>query len=73
MEGFIGATDSAVPCAFLMYAALALDKYLVEWEEKLRSENDDLEEPMGLQVRFFSFKFDGGVDGRLFSLMGRRR
>lgn len=50
MEGFIGATDSAVPCAFLMYAALALDKYLVEWEEKLRTENDDLEEPMGLQV-----------------------
>ena len=52
MEGFIGATDSAVPCAFLMYAALALDKFLVEWEERLRRESDDdLEDPMGLQVR----------------------
>ena len=51
MEGFIGATDSAVPCAFLMYAALALDKYLVEWEAKIRAESDDdLEDPMGLQV-----------------------
>lgn len=50
MEGFIGATDSAVPCAFLMYAALALDKYLVEWEDRLRTENDDLEDPMGLQA-----------------------
>lgn len=50
-EKFIGATDSAVPCAMLMYAALALDKYLNAREEKLwNGEVDDLEEPVGVQV-----------------------
>ena len=27
-EGFVGATDSAVPCAIILHAALALDKLL---------------------------------------------
>ena len=48
--GFIGATDSAVPCATLMYAALALDKYLNERDMQLRNSNE-LEDPVGLQVR----------------------
>jgi len=49
-EGFIGATDSAVPCAMLMYVALALDKFLSVRDERLRNE-DELEDPLGLQVR----------------------
>ena len=49
LEHFIGATDSAVPCAMLMYAALALDKFLSHREEEIIF-SDDLEDPMGLQV-----------------------
>src|SRR5437762_10416236 len=50
LENFIGATDSAVPCAMLMYAALALDQLLSEREKKLHI-SDDVEDPIGLQVR----------------------
>ena len=53
MENFIGATDSAVPCAMLMFAALALDKFLLESESKTSS-SDELEDPVGLQVRSWS-------------------
>jgi glutaminyl-peptide cyclotransferase len=49
LDGFIGATDSAVPCAMLMYAALALETHLAAREQRLRTE-DDLEDPIGLQV-----------------------
>jgi len=49
LENFIGATDSAVPCAMLMYAALALDEILSEREKSL-SLNEGLEDPVGLQV-----------------------
>ena len=54
MEGFIGATDSAVPCAMLMYAALALDKFLNARDTALGT--DDLEDPVGLQV--FGSRFE---------------
>jgi glutaminyl-peptide cyclotransferase len=50
LEGFIGATDSAVPCAMLMYAALALEAQLSAYDQKLRTD-DDLEDPIGIQVR----------------------
>ena len=52
LENFVGATDSAVPCAMLMYAALALDKVLSTREEELRVyDEDSLEnDPIGLQV-----------------------
>lgn len=49
LEGFIGATDSAVPCAMLMYAALALEAQLAERDTRLL-EDDSLEDPIGLQV-----------------------
>ena len=52
LENFVGATDSAVPCAMLMYAALALDKFLSEKEKNLHI-SDDLEDPIGLQVCFY--------------------
>jgi hypothetical protein len=48
MENFVGATDSAVPCAMLMYAALALDKFLNARDAALTG--DELEDPVGLQV-----------------------
>jgi len=49
LENFIGATDSAVPCAMLMYAALALDPFLNARDEEIKY-SDDLEDPIGLQV-----------------------
>jgi len=49
LEDFIGATDSAVPCAMLMYAALALDSFLNARDEEIKY-SDDLEDPVGLQV-----------------------
>ena len=48
LENFIGATDSAVPCAMLMYAALALEPYLNARDQG--STADELEDPLGLQV-----------------------
>jgi glutaminyl-peptide cyclotransferase len=51
MENFIGATDSAVSCAMLMYAVLALDRFLLERDEKLRLSDELLDDdPIGLQV-----------------------
>ena len=32
-EGFIGATDSAVPCAIILHVALALDQLLKQQED----------------------------------------
>ena len=51
-EGFIGATDSAAPCAMLMHAARAIDKALTKkWkhmeEQKktgVNKESEDLED-----------------------------
>jgi glutaminyl-peptide cyclotransferase len=65
--GFIGATDSAVPCAMLMYAALALEKYLGARDEELR-DGETLEDPLGLQVFTFSSTLT-----RLFSLTVKRQ
>lgn len=52
-EGFIGATDSAVPCALLMHVARSVDVALTRKWEKDR-EGDGLEdvEATGLQILF---------------------
>lgn len=34
-KGFIGATDSAVPCAVLMHAARSIDKYLTQMHDEM--------------------------------------
>lgn len=34
-EGFIGATDSAVPCAVLMHVARSIDKYLTQMHDEM--------------------------------------
>jgi glutaminyl-peptide cyclotransferase len=54
--GFIGATDSAAPCAMIMHAARSIDEALTQkWaamEAARASESDDLEEEKGVQILF---------------------
>ncbi|CAI6340524.1 unnamed protein product [Periconia digitata] len=54
-EGFIGATDSAAPCAMLMWAAAVLDKYLTQMYTEMSAlgeGGDDLAMDMGIQLLF---------------------
>lgn len=53
-EGFIGATDSAAPCAMIMHAARSVDEALTrKWEAMVAQGLDDgLEEEKGLQILF---------------------
>lgn len=48
-EGFIGAIDSAVPCALIMHAIASIDKQLTE----LWATNNDDAKKHGIQVVFF--------------------
>lgn len=48
-DGFIGATDSAAPCAMILHAARSIDKALTKkWEAA--DGLDDLEEKQGIQI-----------------------
>lgn len=51
-KGFIGATDSAAPCAMLMHAARSIDQALTrKWEEQqAEGDHDDLEGHKGIQI-----------------------
>jgi glutaminyl-peptide cyclotransferase len=51
-EGFIGAIDSAAPCAMLMHAARSIDEALTrKWQAMQASGTaDDLEEEKGVQI-----------------------
>lgn len=55
-EGFIGATDSAAPCAMLLHAARSLDKALTKKWAAMEAEGlgaggyDGLEEHKGIQI-----------------------
>ena len=55
-DGFIGATDSAAPCAMLLHVARSLDEALTRmWEEKSGADTDKygmLDEDKGVQVLF---------------------
>lgn len=54
-EGFIGATDSAAPCALLMHIARSIDEALTSrWEamEAAGETDDGLEEEKGVQILF---------------------
>lgn len=54
--GFIGATDSSVPCSILLYIAQMLSQRLpLYWEEEYWADPDGLEEstPQGIQLIFF--------------------
>jgi hypothetical protein len=51
-DGFIGATDSAAPCAMIMHMARTVDAALTKkWEAK-KDGLDDLENPQGVQILF---------------------
>lgn len=51
-KGFIGATDSAVPCAVILQAVRAIDKALDKKWAKIKKEGDEMamEEERGLMV-----------------------
>ena len=52
-EGFIGAVDSAAPCAMLLHAAKSIDAALTrKWESLAAAgaSSDDLEEHKGIQI-----------------------
>lgn len=51
-EGFIGATDSAAPCAMLLHMARTVDAALTKkWATKA-DDLDDLDNPQGVQILF---------------------
>lgn len=52
-EGFIGAIDSAAPCAMLMHVARSIDKALsAKWKSMEDNGDDRLEEAKGIQIIF---------------------
>ncbi|TLD14495.1 hypothetical protein PspLS_11150 [Pyricularia sp. CBS 133598] len=53
-EGFIGATDSAVPCAVLMYVAKSIDKYLTQMHDEMTAlgEGGTIPQDMAVQLLF---------------------
>jgi glutaminyl-peptide cyclotransferase len=52
-EGFIGATDSAAPCAMIMYAARSVDRALTKKWAKMKADGEDgFDENRGVQIIF---------------------
>ncbi|KAI4923434.1 hypothetical protein J4E85_008472 [Alternaria conjuncta] len=53
-DGFIGATDSAAPCAMLMYVASVLDPHITRMYEEMSAlgEGGDVDMDMGIQIVF---------------------
>ncbi|KAK4129355.1 hypothetical protein N657DRAFT_639968 [Parathielavia appendiculata] len=49
-EGFVGAIDSAVPCALLLFVAQAVDEALTRRWEGMESDGGGLEEEKGVQI-----------------------
>jgi glutaminyl-peptide cyclotransferase len=63
-EGFVGATDSAVPCAILMHVARSIDQYVTQMHDEMAElgEGGTVEMDMGVQILFLDGKeaFDEG-------------
>ncbi|KAN0117759.1 hypothetical protein V8E51_003736 [Hyaloscypha variabilis] len=57
-EGFIGATDSAVPCAILMHVARSLDRYVTQMHDEMAAlgEGGTVDMDMGIQIVFLDGK-----------------
>jgi glutaminyl-peptide cyclotransferase len=53
-DGFLGATDSAAPCAMLMWTAMVLDKYVTQMYEEMGGlgEGGQVDMDMGVQILF---------------------
>lgn len=51
-KGFVGATDSAAPCAMLMHVARTIDKYLTQMHDEMAALNEGgtVEMDMGVQI-----------------------
>jgi glutaminyl-peptide cyclotransferase len=51
-EGFVGATDSAVPCAILMHVARSIDIYVTQMHDEMAElgEGGTVEMDMGVQI-----------------------
>lgn len=51
-EGFIGATDSAAPCAMLMHVARSIDKYVTQMHDEMADlgEGGTVDMDMGVQI-----------------------
>ncbi|KAI0477515.1 glutaminyl-peptide cyclotransferase [Xylariaceae sp. FL0804] len=51
-EGFVGATDSAAPCAILMHVARALDRFVTQMHDEMDAlgEGGTVEMDMGVQI-----------------------
>ena len=71
-EGFIGATDSAVPCAILMHVARSIDRYLTQMHDEMAAlgEGGTVDMDMGVQILFLDGK--ESVDEGEPSLYGSR-
>ncbi|KAI1458078.1 peptidase family M28-domain-containing protein [Annulohypoxylon moriforme] len=50
-QGFIGATDSAVPCAILMHVARTLDKFLTQMHDEMAALGEGGTVPMDMGVQ----------------------
>lgn len=57
-EVFVGATDSAVPCAILMHIARSIDKYATQMHDEMAAlgEGGTVEMDMGVQIVFLDGK-----------------
>lgn len=51
-DGFVGATDSAVPCAILMHTARYIDRFLTQMHDEMDAlgEGGTVEMDMGIQI-----------------------
>jgi len=63
-EGYIGATDGAVPCAILMHAAKSIDQYVTQMHDEMAAlgEGGTVEMDMGVKILLLDGKesFDEG-------------
>lgn len=57
-EGFVGATDSAVPCAVLMHIARSIDAYMTQMHDEMDAlgEGGTVAMDMGIQIVFLDGK-----------------
>ena len=64
-EGFIGATDSAAPCALLMHAATTIDGFVTQMHDEMAElgEGGTVEMDMGVQILFLDGKESLGEKG----------
>jgi len=70
--GFVGATDSAVPCALLMHVARILDGFVTQMHDEMAElgEGGTVEMDMGIQILFLDGK--ESVDGTEPALYGSK-